>query len=62
MGPNADVAPYVCQIITPQLNATAEALLRQLLEWQERTRHTDPANFKRKRRLVSGLREVRLAP
>ena len=33
-------------------------MLRRLLEWQERTRQQDPANFKRKRRLVSGLREV----
>lgn len=55
------MGPYVDQIITPELNATAEALLRRLLEWQERVRQTDPANFKRKRRLVSGLREVEKA-
>jgi hypothetical protein len=34
-------------------------MLRRLLDWQERTRQQDPVNFKRKRRLVSGLREVR---
>ncbi|PRW20470.1 selenocysteine insertion sequence-binding 2-like isoform X1 [Chlorella sorokiniana] len=57
----SDVEPYVNQVITAELNATAEALLRRLLEWQERVRQTDPANFKRKRRLVSGLREVEKA-
>ena len=34
-------------------------MLRRLLEWQERVRQQDPINFKRKRRVVSGLREVR---
>jgi hypothetical protein len=33
-------------------------VLRRLTEWQERVRQTDPANFRRKRRLVSGLREA----
>ena len=47
------------QLITPELNTTAEVLLRRLLEWQERARAADPTNFKRKRRLVSGMREVR---
>ncbi len=57
-GPNADVEPYVTHIITPELNTATTALLNQLLEWQERTRRLDPVNFKRKRRLVSGMREV----
>ena len=47
------------QVITPELNEAALGLLRQLLAWQERVRQVDPANYKRKRRLVSGLREVR---
>lgn len=58
IGPNADVEPYVTHIITPELNVATTALLKQLLEWQERTRRLDPVNFKRKRRLVSGMREV----
>ncbi|PSC67989.1 Mitogen-activated kinase 14 isoform A [Micractinium conductrix] len=58
VGAGADVAPYVHQLITPELNSLAEALLRQLLEWQERARLADPLNAKRKRRLVSGMREV----
>jgi ribosomal protein L7Ae-like RNA K-turn-binding protein len=51
-------APYVCQRLTSELNAAVEALLRQLLEWQRRAAAADPANARRKRRLVSGLREV----
>jgi ribosomal protein L7Ae-like RNA K-turn-binding protein len=58
IGPNADVEPYVTHIITPELNEATTALLKQLLEWQERTRRLDPVNFKRKRRLISGMREV----
>lgn len=57
-GPHADVEPYVTHIITPELNDATTALLKQLLEWQERTRRLDPVNFKRKRRLISGMREV----
>ncbi|KAL4422574.1 hypothetical protein ABPG75_008771 [Micractinium tetrahymenae] len=60
-GLGADVEPYVNQVITPELNALAEALLRRLLVWQERARLADPLNFKRKRRLVSGMREVEKA-
>lgn len=46
------------QVITPELNEAAVALLRQLLGWQERLRLADPINAKRKKRLVSGMREV----
>jgi ribosomal protein L7Ae-like RNA K-turn-binding protein len=60
-GPSADVEPYVTHIITPELNDATTALLKQLLEWQERTRRLDPVNFKRKRRLISGMREVEKA-
>ena len=59
VGLGADVEPYVRQVISHELNAVAEAMLRRLLEWQERVRQADPQNFKRKRRVVSGLREVR---
>lgn len=54
----ADVAPYVDQVISAELNEVALELLRRLLGWQERVRANDPHNFKRKRRLVSGMREV----
>ncbi len=50
------------QVITTELNAAAVQLLQLLLGWQERVRLNDPANFKRKRRLVSGMREVGGAP
>lgn len=60
-GPGADVAAYVDHVITPEINAATEALLRQLLEWQERTRRLDPVNARRKRRVVSGMREVEKA-
>jgi hypothetical protein len=46
------------QVITGELNEVAVQLLQLLLGWQERVRLNDPANFKRKRRLVSGMREV----
>lgn len=54
----ADVESYVNQVITPQLNSTVSDFITKLLEWQERVRRNDPVNFKRKRRLVSGLREA----
>ena len=46
------------QVISPETNAAAEALLAKLHEWQERARLADPMSAKRKRRLVSGMREV----
>lgn len=55
------MAAYVDHVITPEINAATEALLRQLLEWQERTRRLDPVNARRKRRVVSGMREVEKA-
>lgn len=61
VGPNADVAPYVDHVITPELNTAVETFLRQLLEWQERTRRLDPMNARRKRRVLSGMREVEKA-
>jgi ribosomal protein L7Ae-like RNA K-turn-binding protein len=61
VGPNADVAPYVDQVITPETNAAVETLLKKLLEWQERVRATDLINFRRKRRVVMGMREVEKA-
>ena len=58
VGENADVEEYVNHVITPELNSAVEALLTKLLEWQRRTRAIDPVNAKRKRRVVSGFREV----
>jgi ribosomal protein L7Ae-like RNA K-turn-binding protein len=58
VGENADVEDYVDHVITPELNTAVEALLTKLLEWQNRTRALDPMNAKRKRRVVSGFREV----
>ena len=52
------MAPYVDHIITPELNTAVDALMRQLLEWQERARRLDPVNARRKRRVLSGMREV----
>lgn len=57
-GIDADVASYVDHVITPELNAAVDAFLRQLIQWQERVRSNDPINFRRKRRVVSGIREV----
>jgi len=57
-GPGADVENYVKQVITSQLNTTVSDFITKLLEWQERVRRNDPINLKRKRRLVSGLREA----
>lgn len=58
LGSPNQAAPYVDQMLSPELNTAVEALLRQLLEWQSRVRRLDPANARRKRRLVSGMREV----
>lgn len=55
---NADAAKYAQNEITPELNTAVLELLKKLLEWQERVRRTDPANAKRKRRMVCGLREA----
>jgi ribosomal protein L7Ae-like RNA K-turn-binding protein len=57
-GPGANVENYVNQVITSQLNTTVSDFVTKLLEWQERVRRNDPINLKRKRRLVSGLREA----
>jgi ribosomal protein L7Ae-like RNA K-turn-binding protein len=51
-------APYVTQACSAELDAEVDALLRQLHAWQERARAADPINAKRKRRLISGMREV----
>jgi len=58
VGSHNQAASYVDQILSPEINTAVEALLRQLLEWQSRARRLDPANARRKRRLVSGMREV----
>lgn len=52
------IEPRPPSMCAAELNAVAEALLRRLHDWQERTRATNPHNARRKRRLVSGLREV----
>ena len=58
VGEAADVEPYVTHVITEDLNAKVIALLSKLISWQTRTKEMDPMNAKRKKRLLSGMREV----
>lgn len=58
IGDQADVEAYVDQLITDELNQMASKLLTKLIEWQNRTRQTDPVNAKKKRRYVCGMREA----
>ncbi len=58
VGEAADVEPYVTHVITEDLNAKVVALLSKLISWQMRTKEMDPMNAKRKKRLLSGMREV----
>lgn len=61
VGENSSAFSYVDHMITEDLNKAVVSLLQQLMSWQERTRIKDPMNFQRKRRLLSGMREVRKA-
>lgn len=58
VGEAADVGPYVTHVITEDLNAKVIALLSKLISWQARTKEMDPMNAKRKKRLLSGMREA----
>lgn len=58
-----DLRGFVClQIITTDLNKVVVELLQSLLFWQERSKAMNAHNAARKKRLVSGLREVRPYP
>lgn len=57
-GYDADVEEYVDHIITPDINTRTIELLQKLLGWQERAKQMNATNAMRKRRLVSGMREV----
>jgi len=48
----------VWQVITTDLNRVVVDLLQQLLFWQDRSKAMNAHNAARKKRLVSGLREV----
>lgn len=56
-GAGSNVEQYVDYEINENLNKAVQDLLCKLVSWQERTRQFDPVNAKRKRRLVSGIRE-----
>ena len=46
------------QVISTELNNVVVELLQQLLFWQERSKAINIHNATKKKRLVSGLREV----
>ena len=46
------------QVISTELNNVVVELLQQLLFWQERSKAINIHNAAKKKRLVSGLREV----
>lgn len=46
------------QVISTELNNVVVELLQQLLFWQERSKAMNAHNAVKKKRLVSGLREV----
>ncbi|BDA49260.1 probable selenocysteine insertion sequence-binding protein 2-like at C-terminar half [Coccomyxa sp. Obi] len=58
VGLQAQCRNYCKQVISTELNRAVVELLQQLLFWQERAKATSPYNVTKRKRLVSGLREV----
>lgn len=58
VGIKAQCRTYCKQVISAELNRVVVELLQQLLFWQERQKAQDPLKATKKKRLVSGLREV----
>jgi len=58
VGPDASTRDYCHQVISPELNAVTDQLLRQLRVFQERAIAKDPTKGRMRKRLLSGLREV----
>ena len=55
---NPSLARYCSHVVTDEINSVVEALLLDLVRFQDRQHQKDPVKAKSKRRYVCGLREV----